>query len=478
MEGVIITNGTAALNIPAVLRATWTSIPIPIDAAASFAEGSISWVEDAPAGTTVKVFARVGGSAQFLPITNGAGLPVLFPGQNLRGQTITLLVNLETTDGNVTPTVSALTIMVNGANFPVIPMSGLADKFIDSLNSPFSADPEPRLALRLTYDGAMTWRVQNYTLTTAVEGGIGGPLNAFLPMFTLGELVEYLNAQPGYSVLYVDEALNDKAAVCLLDAAGDIDTSNGDHLYAYSATLREYFSAVAFETQLAADAVSEMLRYMDMREAEGEWLDYWGAFFDVTRRDGETDESLAPRITSDPFRFRCNNLAIENYVRDETGVGIRIYDLDWEDTNFITTNPAPVVYRGTSRFVEITNDGAYVTAPFVADSAKKQLLARFGITLFATGDVSGGGYPYWGNPANDNPLVCAFAVVLGSSTLTLEQKEAIRDAVNRAKMAGTMALFFEPLKVLHSNTAGESTNSEYVAAPGTAAYSPVIWPES
>ncbi|HET8550951.1 MAG TPA: hypothetical protein VFM97_00565 [Gammaproteobacteria bacterium] len=475
MKGVIIANNIAALNIPAVLRATWVSSPIPIDADVAFAEGSISWTEDVPAGATVKVFARVGGSAQFLPITNGDPLPVLFPGQNLAGQTITLTVSLETADGNVTPTVSELTIMVNGARFPVIPMSGLAEKFIDLLNSPFSADPEPQLALRLTYDGAMTWRVKNYTLTTAVDGGIGSGLSAFLPMFTLDELVEYLNAQPGYSVAYVNDALRDKAAVCLLDAVGDIDKSNGDHLYAYSATLRQYFEAVAFESQLAADAVSEMLRYMDMREAEGEWLDYWGSFFDVTRRDNETDESLAPRITSDPFRFRCNNLAIEDYVRDETGVGVHVIDLDWRDTNFLTTNPAPVVYQGQSRFVQVTNDPTYVTGPFVADSAKKRLLARFGITLYSH---LVGGAPFYGTSDNNNPLVCAFAVVLAAPGLDIDTKQAIRDAVNRAKMAGTMALFFEPLKILHTNTVGETTNSEYVVGPGNASYSPVIWPES
>lgn len=204
----------------------------------------------------------------------------------------------------------------------------LTSKLLDYLNRVFSKDPGRFLALRLSYDGALTWRVADATLTTSVTGGSGQALVVDLTALTVSQLVSYLAAQPGYSVVYMDATeLSQLSARVLIDGAGDIAASNGDHLYGYTSVLWAYTEAAASELQAAGDQIEQMLLQMSTRTASDVWLDEIGGYYAVPRIAGEADASYGPRIIAEVLRPRSNNVALEMAIKEFTGQDATVSDV-------------------------------------------------------------------------------------------------------------------------------------------------------
>lgn len=224
----------------------------------------------------------------------------------------------------------------------------LTSRLLDYLHRVFSKDPAQFLALRLSYDGAMTWQVQDAVLTTAVTGGSGHPLSVDLTAYTVQGLANFLAIQQGYTIPYVDTSeLSQLSARVLLDGGADIAGSNGDHLFGYTNVLWSYIEAVASELQTARDQIAQMLRQMSTSTAEDVWLDELGSYYAVPRLAGEVDASYGPRIITEVLRPRSNNVAIEEAIRVFTGQDTTVTDV--------------VVYSGTTPDYNgaITHDGSH-----------------------------------------------------------------------------------------------------------------------
>jgi hypothetical protein len=67
---------------------------------------------------------------------------------------------------------------------------------------------------------------------------------------------------------------------------------------------------------------------MDLRRAEGEWLDYWGALYGVGRPSLEEDTRYRTRIASLSLRPRTNNVAIEATIAAILGLAVAVTDGD------------------------------------------------------------------------------------------------------------------------------------------------------
>lgn len=205
----------------------------------------------------------------------------------------------------------------------------LTKKLLGFLHRVFDKDPAPFLALRLRYAGAgMTWRVSDAVLTTVPSGGAGAPLAVDLRQYLLGELVNHLAAQPGYTVEYADlSELSLLSAAVLLDGSGDQALSNGDHLYAYTSVLWSYLEANAVELRTASIEIDEMLDQMSTTTADAEWLDELGSYYAVPRLQGELDASYSVRIIAEVLRPRGNNVAIESAIKVYTGQVTTVRDV-------------------------------------------------------------------------------------------------------------------------------------------------------
>jgi hypothetical protein len=192
----------------------------------------------------------------------------------------------------------------------------LTTTLIGYLNRVFKKDPEQVLALRLNYDGAMTWTVADGVLTTSVTGGSGTPLQVNLSNYTISSLCAYLAQQQGYTVPYQDtSSLASRSAMVLLDGSGDQGASNGDHIYGYTSVLWTYMDAIANELTLIGLAIQEGLLQMAASTAEGEWVDFHGDYYNVQRNQGELDAAYAARIVAEVVRARGNNVSIAEAIR-------------------------------------------------------------------------------------------------------------------------------------------------------------------
>ena len=205
----------------------------------------------------------------------------------------------------------------------------LTQKLLGYLHRVFDKSPKPVLALRLRYAGTgMQWAVSDGVLTTTVTGGPGAALTVNLADYTVRTLVSHLAAQPGYSIEYAGAAeVLDLSARALIDAEGDQDASNGDHLYAYTSLLWAYLEPFAAELKEIAYQIDQALAQMNMRQAEAEWLDEWGGYYGIPRRVGEVDADYANRIIIEVLRPRGNNIAIEMVAKEILGQGVTVKDV-------------------------------------------------------------------------------------------------------------------------------------------------------
>lgn len=203
----------------------------------------------------------------------------------------------------------------------------LTKKLLKFLSRVYDKDPKPFLALRLNYAGTMSWRIEDARLTTTVVGGPGGNLSVDLTQYTVAGLVNYLAAQPGYSIPYADSGeLSMLGARVLLDGANTPAASNGDHLYGYTNVLWAYYEAFARELMAARVAIVEMLKQLSTKTASDVWLDELGAMYGVPRLASELDEQYGPRIIAEVLRPRGNNVAMEMALKAYTGQDTKVTD--------------------------------------------------------------------------------------------------------------------------------------------------------
>jgi hypothetical protein len=228
--------------------------------------------------------------------------------------------------------------------------SALTAKLLGHLHRIFDKDPGRELALRLRYPaGTLTWKIIDGVLTTLVgqttplllggtwilngtqaldgdDGYATSSLNVDLADHTIGSLIDFIGAQPGYAIAYQATGMLHLSALVLLDGEGDQDASNGDHLYGYTSLLWSYVSSLSSELNEALIAITEMLKQMSIRLASGEWLDEHGGYYKVPRILGESDPAYGPRIIAETLRPKGNNKAIEAAIYEATGMRSNVID--------------------------------------------------------------------------------------------------------------------------------------------------------
>lgn len=194
----------------------------------------------------------------------------------------------------------------------------------------FSRDPLPFEAFRLRHDAApATWQVRDGTLTAvATSDGVEiARVELNLADYTLAGLVVAL-ATAGFTMLQTcTPAQASLSALCLLDAAGDQDASNGDRVVAWSSLLWAYLEPLALELDAADSQITAMLAQLNLQAAEGDWLDALGEFYGFPRRAAEMDAAYRARIVEEVLAPRGNNVAIAEAIRRAAGQATEVVDV-------------------------------------------------------------------------------------------------------------------------------------------------------
>jgi hypothetical protein len=190
----------------------------------------------------------------------------------------------------------------------------------------FDKAPGQVLAFRLRHPDGARWSVAD-AVFTAWAGAQSWEFD--LAALTVAGLAAALEAV-GFEVDGLAPEIGRLSALVLVEGVGDEGVSNGDRIGAYTSLLWVLMGGYAVVLREAGAQVVQALRQMVITQAEGEWLDLWGALYDVARRAGEGDGAYAPRIPQEAFRLRESPIAIEEAVRDATGKAIHIEE-PWEN---------------------------------------------------------------------------------------------------------------------------------------------------
>lgn len=148
------------------------------------------------------------------------------------------------------------------------------------------------------------------------------PFTRDLRRLTLGQLAEALSLA-GYPAT-ADPTYADLTGTTLCDGAGDI-LAEGD-LGGYTTLLWRILRALALGGELLLDDIDAAIRQLDLRFAEGRWLDWWGALYAAPREPLEPDADYRKRIVWSVIRPRTNNAAIDAILGEVTGLATHTTD--------------------------------------------------------------------------------------------------------------------------------------------------------
>ncbi len=219
----------------------------------------------------------------------------------------------------------------------------------------FDKSPVAELALRLRHPDGAVWSIAEGVLTVTV----GAAHHTYdLSLVSVGQLCADLESD-GFEVLSISPMLAGKSAMVLVEGQGDQLQSNGDHISGFTSLLWAIFSAYSGELRAAKAQIGEALRQMVITQAEGEWLDLWGALYAQERMGAESDADFAERIPKEAFRIRVNKFGIEDAIKDATGFDVRI-DEPWKE--IFTLDQSTL--SGPDRLYDGARYGYHLIRPF------------------------------------------------------------------------------------------------------------------
>lgn len=190
----------------------------------------------------------------------------------------------------------------------------------------FDTSPDSSIAFFIRHPDGVTWSVADEKLVATVNGF---SKSYALDKLTVGQLAGQM-VLDGFEVQGVNAEFSGLSASVLIEGSGNTLTSNGDRLYGFRDLLHSLFSAYARELRSAKEQIGEAIRQMVITQAEGEWLDLWGALYNTPRPANMADPKYQTLIPQEAFRLRVNGYAIEKAIFDLTGQPVQIEE-PWTD---------------------------------------------------------------------------------------------------------------------------------------------------
>lgn len=223
----------------------------------------------------------------------------------------------------------------------------------------FDKSPVPELALRLRHANNVQWGIAEGLLTATV----GAVVSTYdLRTLTVAQLADDLQGD-GFEVLSLSQSMSGLSAMVLVEGSGAQLESNGDRIEGFTSLLWALLSSFTGELRDAKTQIGYALDQMVITQAEGEWLDLWGALYAEPRRVDESDADYAPRVPREAFRERVNALAIEKAILDATGEDVRIRE-PWKYTFILDES----TLSGPHRMYDGETIGYHLIQPVATDN--------------------------------------------------------------------------------------------------------------
>lgn len=228
-------------------------------------------------------------------------------------------------------------------------------RLLKSLHSAvFDKSADKAVVFYVRHDLEVTWSVDSSVLSVSA----GSLQKSYrLGEMTVGQLAGQL-VLDGFEVAGLSGEMSGLSAEVLLDSSGGTAINNGDRVYGFRDAMYSLLGSYSKELGTVKYQIGEAIRQMVITQAEGEWLDLWGAIYNTPRPIDLDDQSYQRLIPEEAFRLRVNSYAIEQAILDLTGLDV---DID---------EPWGYIFRldesqlsGTHKFYDGSNIGYHLIRP-------------------------------------------------------------------------------------------------------------------
>ena len=240
-------------------------------------------------------------------------------------------------------------------------------KLFESLQPVFDFDPMPRAAFRLSFDQSgqdAFLTIENGLLKTRTTGGADS-LSYVLNEWLFDRLAEDINTKTGYTAAVLDTKFNHMLAGALLDGIEDHDLGTSKDLAIATNPIWVLLKPLALAIAKRSLNVDDALAQLNVLTSRTFFVEFWGRFLGVVRKEGESDVRYAQGIVDRVLLLRANNKAMEKIVYDDLGIEVAIRDLLPEVLNL---NGSPVFSKLPGQVYNVGNflvDGEFGGQPLI-----------------------------------------------------------------------------------------------------------------
>jgi hypothetical protein len=247
-------------------------------------------------------------------------------------------------------------------------------RLLKSLPPYLDRDAQAAPGITLTYNGsaASLW-IQRRKLWTKVSGGTGTSREVALAGKTLTQLVTTMNGWTGYTASMVASS-GGLPAISLLEVEGQ-DLSREPQVRRFTSLLWNLLAPISWIFLDTIDNAKIALLQGTTKTAEGLWVDLWGGDYygEVRRRSGELDRPYAERIIREFLRWRLNNGAIQNIIKEETGLECTVVNLFDQAFCYNATTHGYGAKYAAYRYQRTTFEIQVTTPPFDTSTFRRQI---------------------------------------------------------------------------------------------------------
>lgn len=313
--------------------------------------------------------------------------------------------------------------------------------------------------------------------------------NEIIPLYTytLNDLRQHFNGKYGYRGIHVEYAGTSGAFNSVLLSSillEGIYTVTSDVIEIDKFTSPNYGLLQSLALMLVNQELNKniALQQMDLRIAQGKWLDFWGTLFSIPRISGEygNDDGYRARLQSTIIGLGSTNVALENFVTSFTGRLCSVKDggqpYALSGTNISATGTATLTASSDSFSFALNSGSAVSIGQTASFSSTASFLASFNGTTMTVTNGSISGYIAVGQILS-SPAFTGTVTITGGSNLswtinTAQYSNPLNPVYVTAQNVSN-GLTIDGLPITGGSTSGTYSLSASASASGTEVLSTV-----
>jgi hypothetical protein len=212
--------------------------------------------------------------------------------------------------------------------------SKIFQNLLARLNSVFEKSPQSLAAFQIIPPADAQLVIQDRLITiTAINNSsplfsisFDNPYDSSKSI-TIRDLYDALSAVKSITVQNLNVALSGLGVSSLVEGSYSISSDQPNNVMAATSMLWTILRPLAYLLEQTKQDMTTAVQQLGFVTAQGDFLDYWGTIFNISRYPDEPDYEYSTRLLWETVRPRLNNKAIENIIQFGVGYQTKVVDL-------------------------------------------------------------------------------------------------------------------------------------------------------